>query len=214
MPAALSGSEHIRRQLEQNFDLPAAEVQDRLGKRGIEIEIGLVYQVRSKMKQERQAAEQLRQREAEKRKQEAEAQKNKLLAAAAKAQETRARNPKPLREHILDLLTSLDQGTTLQQIIQHVSQTYNWDEKEAFEQSVRKKLRLLVLSGDVTQQGKDFLLKGLHPTTAPAATVPATPTPVAEPQVPEGGIAVLVALLKQVVAKVGKQDAKELIDVL
>lgn len=227
----LTKSEHIRRILHKSFDMPAAEVADRLQDKGIDVVPGLVHTVRSAMKREndldaeekRQIAEEFRQtREAT------------LRTMAAKMQKTKALNPQPLREHILIALGGGNSGLTVQEIVRNclagpggyklLDNTAK--SMEAFKQNVRKKVRLLVVSGEADQKGDKFLPKQwslIANRKADGEVGQLVPQPVQRQVVQgqhqevvntENGIAFLVAKLKAIVAKVGKKETKDLIDVL
>jgi hypothetical protein len=255
----LTKSEHIRRVLNKSFDMPAADVTDRLQNRGVDIDPGLVHAVRSAMRKERRQIVEQKQAEAE-------AEKAKLRAMASRVQETRLLNPRPLRDHIIDALCNHRQwswtsglpyiGLQMAEVIKRCRNTYKGGgTQEQFNQSVRKKLRMLVIAGEVcllpTQTGDKYSPKkeyvstgngwvelevdklarpGLYP---PLAKPVPSPVPVAsgrlaelERKLDEGvkrnevvagtenGIAFLVGKLKEIVAKVGKKETKELIDVL
>lgn len=245
----LTKSERIRRVLENNFDLPAADVVERLERKGVEVEVGLVHVVRSSMRKDQQAEKQ----RADAVKQQ---EKLKLQRTAAKVQETRLLNPRPLRDHIMDALCNHRDytaknglgysGLPMEEIIKRCRTTYKGGgPAEVFNQSVRKKLRNLVLSEDVAQVGNKYTPKkeyvrtsegwqektvhmaacpGLYPPLAPVG--PSGLAAEFEKKLDEGvrrnevvagtenGIAFLVGKLKEIVAKVGKKETKELIDVL
>lgn len=221
----LSRTEHVRRVLQKSFDLPAAEVQERLARKGVEIETGLVHVVRSTMRKEQQLAE-------EQRLSELEEEKAKLKAMAMKVQATKSLNPRPLREHIMIALGGGNSGLTFQEIVQRCQFDYKMPDKsaesvEAFKQNVRKTLRLLVLGGDIEKKKDKFLARQWSliakrkdgerislETVKPIQEAPA----LAPKQVAENGngngIAFLIGKLKEIVAKVGKNETKELVDVL
>lgn len=217
----LSRTEHVRRVLQKSFDLPAAEVVERLGNKGIEVEAGLVHVVRSAMRKEQQLAE-------EQRLSEIEEEKAKLKAMAARVQATKALNPRPLREHIMTALGGGNSGATYQEIVDACKRGgYKMPDdspasNEAFKQNVRKSLRILVLDGTIEKKRDKFMPKqwSLVAKRQGGQRVPIQPEldlGVRRQEVvagTENGIAFLVSKLKNIVAKIGKNEAKELIDVL
>lgn len=223
----LSRTEHVRRVLQKSFDLPAAEVVGRLANKGVEIESGLVHVVRSTMRKEQQLAE-------EQRLSEIEEEKAKLKAMAARVQATKALNPKPLREHIMIALGGGNSGATYQEIVDSCKRggykmpDNSPESNEAFRQNVRKTLRLLVLDGTIDKKKDKFMAKqwSLVAKRQSEQKVSIQPPPkqvdhldlgVRRQEViagTENGIAFLVGKLKNIVAKIGKNEAKELIDIL
>jgi hypothetical protein len=137
-------SDYIREVLAKDIDLPAGEIVEKLHRRGVVVNAGLVYVVRAKLKQEMEAEDlkqkeaelkqkeaELKQKEAELKQKEAEGLKTNQKEAEGlktnqkeeawrqkrrESQMLARKNEKPLRKYVLEVLSETSEPLTRGQI--------------------------------------------------------------------------------------------------
>jgi len=137
-----SRNDYIREELEKDFDAPAADIVDRVTKKGHRCAAQHVYQLRSTL---RHSQSRIREQQA---------------ATLAAARQTREENATSLGQHILNILTAHPEGLSDRDLAAAIQKAGYSSRASDFLTVVRQKLYDMVEKGHIAKNGLQYKLQG------------------------------------------------------